>query len=80
MSVNNGGPYNAMTEQPLNYPDIVIGLEQMSGKTVAKSLTRDPFDQPDLSNGPLVRCFLQKESSDLHCRSYYFRLPDRIRK
>ena len=38
MGVNHGGPYITMSQQLLNRPDIIIPLEQMTGKAVAKRM------------------------------------------
>ena len=38
MSVNHGGPYSTMAQQLLNRPNIIIPLEQMAGKAVAKRI------------------------------------------
>lgn len=45
MSVNHGGTYITMPQQLPNRPNIVIGLEQMAGKTVSKGVGRSMFSE-----------------------------------
>jgi hypothetical protein len=43
MCVDHGGPHIAVTHELLDGADVVIGLQQMAGETVAKSMGRGPL-------------------------------------
>ncbi len=38
MGINHRGPYVTVAEHFLNRPDIIIGLQKMSGKAMAESM------------------------------------------
>ena len=52
MGVNHGRPHIAVAQQFLNRSDIVIGLQQMRGKAVAKGVGRDALGQFRLPHSP----------------------------
>lgn len=50
MSTNHGGPHVTVAKEGLDRPDIVIGLQQMVGKTMVEGLGGDALGklgQPD---------------------------------
>ena len=93
MGVNHGGTDVAMPQQLLNCPDIIIPLEQMTGKTVAKCMGRRAFGYPCLAYC-LFDCllnmrFMQMKATVFSClaldsqllgreKPFPYKLPGRI--
>jgi hypothetical protein len=63
MGIYHRGPYVAVAEQRLNCADIVIGLQEVCGETVAKCVGRDALGElcpPDsLVKRHLDVCFMK---------------------
>ena len=55
MSINHGGPCIAVTKKCLNRPDIIIGLQEVSGKAVAEGMRSDTLCEPGTPD-----CFMQR--------------------
>ena len=55
MGVNHGGPDITVSKKLLDGPDIVIGLEQMACKAVAKGMGGCPFGELQSFNNGLNR-------------------------
>jgi len=53
VGVNHRCPYIAVSQQFLNRTNIVIGLQQMAGKTVTKGMARGPLRNFGPLHGPL---------------------------
>ena len=50
VGVNHGCSDIAVAQKLLNGPDVVVGLEEVTGKAVAAGVGGDPLDQPGLAD------------------------------
>ena len=71
MRINHGGSDITVTQKLLNGADVVVGLQQMAGKTVAKRMGRCALWYFSCVDGPLD-CFLDMGFMEIIASVFFF--------